>query len=79
MPWIGIRKWTTIYSTSISGVTHYYTENKSSHEVVEEGLSFTAKYNSMVVVGNYMSFELTEDFSALLQEAGFEFVREEEV
>ena len=33
----------------------------------------------MVVVGNYMSFELTEDFSALLQEAGFEFVREEEV
>ena len=67
------------YSTSISGVTHYYTENKSSHEVVEEGLSFTAKYNSMVVVGNYMSFELTEDFSALLQEAGFEFVREEEV
>ncbi len=67
------------YETPISGVTHYYTENSDSHEVTEEGLSFIPKRTNMVVEGNYLNFELTADFSALLQEAGFEFVREEEV
>ena len=65
------------YKTTISGIEHYYTESAETHQIIEEGLTFSsASRNNMVAVGDTNGFELSDEFAEMLKTEGFEYVKD---